>query len=38
VAPQEDVSRDSALDVQIEEERAKQSPGDDLLARPGETE
>lgn len=38
VAPQEDVTRDHALDAQIDEERAKQKPGDDLLARPGETE
>jgi small conductance mechanosensitive channel len=38
VPPQADVSRDDALDAQIDEERAKQKPGDDLLARPGETE
>jgi small conductance mechanosensitive channel len=38
VPPQADVSRDDALDAQIDEERAKQTPGDDLLARPGETE
>lgn len=38
VPPQADVSRDDALDAQIDEERAKQKPGEDLLARPGETE
>jgi small conductance mechanosensitive channel len=38
VPPQADVSRDDALDAQIDEERARQKPGDDLLERPGETE
>jgi small conductance mechanosensitive channel len=38
VPPQADVSRDDALDAQIDEERARQKPGDDLLDHPGETE
>jgi small conductance mechanosensitive channel len=38
VQPQADVSRDDALDAQIDEERARQKPGDDLLSRPGEAE
>jgi small conductance mechanosensitive channel len=38
VPPQADVSRDDALDAQIDEERARQKPGDDLLDRPGEAE
>jgi len=38
VPPQGDVSRDDALDAQIDEERARHKPGDDLLDSGGETE
>lgn len=38
VPPQADVSPDDALDAQIDEELARQKPGDNLLDRPGETE